>query len=135
MAGPFIDPSIMLSDPQFTDRFAVVQRIQAVNDFGEVGTTNTTTHNVLGVVTPAKPGDLRRVPEMQRGTRTIVIFTKALLNDAATARDGTARQPDLLLWNGDTFMVIEVLPWNRYGPAWVRVVATSVDRIDAVVTR
>jgi hypothetical protein len=132
MAGPFIDPSIMLSDPQFTDRFAVVQRVQLVDNFGQVSTSNTTTHNVLGVVTPAKPGDLRRVPEMQRGTRTIVIFTKALLNSAAQS-GSTQRQPDLLLWSGDTFMVIEVLPWNRFGPGWVRVVATSVDRIDSVV--
>lgn len=122
----------MLSDPQFTDHFAVVARVQNVDNFGQISTTNTTTHNVLGVVTPAKPGDLRRVPEMQRGTRTIVIFTKYLLNSAAMS-GSTQRQPDLLLWNGDTFMVIEVLPWNRYGPAWVRVVATSVDRIDSVV--
>ncbi len=129
MAGPFIDPSLMLSDPQFTDHFAVVRRVQTVNDFGEVGTANSTIHNVLGVVTPAKPGDLRRVPEMQHGTRTITIFTKTLLNSAATGR-----QPDLLLWSGDTFMVIEVLPWTRFGPGWVRCIATSVDRIDAVTT-
>lgn len=128
----------MLSDPQFTDRFAVVQRIQSVNNFGEVSTQNTTTHNVLGVVTPAKPADLRRRDDMQYGQRNIVIFTKALLNTAAMQLNTvppTQRQPDLLLWNGDTFMLVQVLPWNRYGPGWVRVVATSVDRIDAVVTR
>jgi hypothetical protein len=130
--GPFIDPSIMLLDPQFTDSFSVVQRIQQVNNFGEVSTQNTQTNNILGVVTPAKPGDLRRVPEMQRGTRTVVIFTRARLNSAAQGSPGgVARQPDLLIWRGDNFMVIEVLPWTAYGPGWVRVIATSVDRIDA----
>jgi hypothetical protein len=133
MAGPFIDTSVMLLDPQFTDRFSVVQRVQQINNFGEVSTVNTTSRDILGVVTPARPGDLRRVPEMQRGTRTIVIFTRARLNSAAQGcPPGTQRQPDLLVWHGDNFMVIEVLPWTSFGPGWVRVIATSVDRIDAV---
>lgn len=134
MAGPFIDPSIMLLDPQFTDRFAVVRRVQSVNNFGEVSTQNTTTHNVLGIVTPARPGDLRRVPETERGHRTLTVFTRNRLNSASqklNTNPPTQLQPDYLLWNGDTFIVKEVLPWTRYGPGWVRVIATSVDSIEA----
>jgi hypothetical protein len=138
MAGPFLDPSIMLLDPQFTDRFDVVQRVQSVSNLGEVSTNDTITRNILGVVTPAKPADLKRRDDIQYGQRNIVIFTRALLNTAAVQLNTippTQRQPDLLLWSGDTFMIVQVLPWNHFGPGWVRVVATSVDRIDATVTR
>ena len=135
MAGPFIDPSIMLLDPQLTDRFAVVKRIQSVSSGGIVSITETIRNNVLGVVTPAKPGDLKRHDDRQYGNRNIVIFTRYLLNDAARTIWGTPqqRQPDHILWSYDKFVVLEVLPWGRYGPGWVRAVASSIDSIESVV--
>jgi hypothetical protein len=134
MAGPFIDPSIMLLDPQFTDRFAVVQRVQSINTYGEVSTTNSTRHNVLGIVTPAKPAELKRHDDMQFGQRTLSIITRAMLNSAAqviNVTPPTQRQPDQILWAGDTFTVMYIEPWQRYGPGWVKVLVTSVDSIDA----
>ena len=131
---PFIDPSIMLLDPQFTDKFAVVQRVQNINNYGEVSTTNSTTHNVLGVVTPTNPAELKRYDDKQFGSRTLWIATRFRLNDAAQSlktTPPTQRQPDQILWNGDTFTVVLVMPWTRYGPGWTRVLVTSIDSIEA----
>lgn len=131
MVGPFLDPSFMLLDPQFTDRFAVVQRVQVVSNYGEASTANTTINNVLGVVAPAKPAELARLGDNERGARTLTIFTQFLLVGPARAGQ-TQRQPDLVLWSGDQFIVKEVLPWSRFGPGWVRAIVTSIDSIEAV---
>lgn len=133
MPGPFIDPSILLLDPQFTDRFDVVQRVQVVSNTGHVSTNNTVVPNVLGVVTPANPSELQRYDDKQFGHRTLWIATRFKLNDAARSLGGNPpmqRQPDQLLWNGDTFTVVLIMPWTRYGPGWTRVLVTSVDSVE-----
>jgi hypothetical protein len=135
MAGPFIDPSIMLLDPQFTDRFAVVQRVQNTSSLGVITTTNTTIPDVLGIVLPTKPSDLKRYDDRQFGNRSLWIITRYRLNTAAQARYGNPpqqRQPDWILWNGDTFMVVDVQPFTRYGPGWTENLVTSIDSIEAV---
>jgi len=132
VAGPFIDPSVMLLDPQFTDHFAVVKRVQNVDSNGLVSTADSITPNVLGIVTPTTPSDLRRFDDKQFGQRTLKIYTQARLNSAATDRaTGQQRQPDYLLWNGDKFVVVDIEPWTRFGPGWTKVLATSVDSVEA----
>jgi hypothetical protein len=126
MAGPFLDPSIILLDPQFTDTFNLIVRSQTVNGFGEVSTTNTTTLDVLGVVTPTRPADLLRLPETERGHRAITIFSQQRLNSAVTSR-----QPDLIQWRGDTFIVKMCMPWVAFGPGWTKTICTSIDSIEA----
>jgi hypothetical protein len=126
MAGPFLDPSIILLDPQFTDTFNLIQRAQTVNAFGEVSTTNTTITDVLGVVTPTRPADLLRLPETERGARAVTVFSQQRLNTAVTGR-----QPDLIQWRGDTFIVKMLLPWVAFGPGWTKAICTSIDSIEA----
>jgi hypothetical protein len=126
MGQPFINPSVLLLDPQFTDNFSVIQRAQTINNYGEVTTTNVTLLNILGVVTPTTPADLRRVPEYQRGDRNLTIYTRQHLNSAATGL-----QPDLIKWRGDTFVIRLLLPWTAYGPGWVKAIAASIDSVEA----
>ncbi len=131
---PFIDPSIMLLDPQLTDRFDVLARTQDTAETGLVTTHDVRTPNVLGIVTPAKPNDLIRLDDVEHGNRAIVIITRFKLNSAArrTGRQGSQRQPDYVIWAGDTFIVREVDPWVRYGPGWVRVLAVCIDSIEVL---
>ena len=124
---PFLDPSILLLDPQFTDTYTLITRAQSVNTYGEVVLTPTTYTNILGVVTPTKPADLLRLPETERGNRAITIYTQRRLNGAATGR-----QPDIVQWRGDSFIVKMELPWTSFGPGWVKVVCTSIDSIEAL---
>lgn len=132
MPGPFIDTSILLSDPQFTDTISVVNRVQNIGANGRPNPIDTQTDGVLAVVTPARPADLKRLPDDERGHRTIKIFTKFRLNSAAQTLTGVQRQPDYVLWHNDTFIVKECLPWTSYGPGWVRIIATSIDSIETV---
>ncbi len=126
MGQPFINPSVLLLDPQFTDNFTVTQRVQTINTYGEVTTTPTVLRNILGVVTPTKRDDLERLPEAQRGNRNLTIYTRQHLNTAAMGL-----QPDLITWRGDTFVVRMLLPWTAYGPGWVKAVVASIDSVEA----
>jgi len=123
---PFIDPSIVMLDPQFTDTYNVVSRLQSINTYGEVELTSSRRNSVLGVVTPTRPADLLRLPETERGNRAITIFTQERLNSAANSQ-----QPDWIEWRGDTFIVKMLMPWTAYGPGWVKAVCTSIDSTEA----
>lgn len=130
----FLDPSIMLLDPQLSSTFDVVERVQSVSDLGVVSVASKIRQGIDGVVTPAKPNDLRRYDDNERGNRAIVVFTNYRVNGAVRAPYGNPpvqRQPDHILWEGDKFLVREVMPWTKYGAGWVRVLATSIDSIES----
>jgi hypothetical protein len=126
MGQPFINPSILLLDPQFTDTFSVTQRVQQTNTYGEVTTTPNVLPKVKGIVTPTTKADLERLPEAQRGNRNLTIITRQHLNSAARGL-----QPDLITWRGDKFVVRLLLPWTAYGPGWVKAVVGSIDSVEA----
>lgn len=131
--SPFIDVSMLLVDPMFAGSFSVVQRIQNTNDFGETNISTVQTDGVVGVITPTDSAELRRHPEVEWGERTITIYTQARLNMVAQGSpSGAQRQPDLVLWRGDRFIVKKLYPWTDYGPGWVKVLATSIDAVEAV---
>jgi hypothetical protein len=126
MPGPFIDPSIILLDPQFTDTFSVTSRMQSTNQYGEVVLAPTTLPGILGVVTPANRADLLRLPETERGNRAITIFSQHRLQSAANSQE-----PDWVIWRGDTFVVKVLIPWTAFGPGWTRAICTSIDSVEA----
>ena len=127
---PFIDPSVMLLDPEFTDRFAVVQRIQSVDANGTVSTSDKILHNVIGVVLPTTPTELKRYKDKEFGQRTLKVITRYRLNSAAVAVAGQQRQPDHILHQGDRFIVVDLKPFTQYGPGWVLALVTSVDSVE-----
>lgn len=126
MPGPFLNPAVLLLDPQFTDNFTVTQRVQQTNQFGEAVTSNNDIAGVLGAVTPTTKADLERLPEIERGNRNLTIYTQHRLNSAAQGL-----QPDLITWHGDKFIVRRLLPWTAYGPGWTKVIACSIDSVEA----
>jgi hypothetical protein len=131
---PFLDPSILLLDPQLSESFDVIVRVQQVSELGIVSIASTLVQGVGGSVQPAKPNELKRFDDNERGNRAITIYTNHRLNDAARAPTGnppTQRQPDHILWEGDRYLVREVKPWTHYGAGWVKVLATSIDSIEA----
>jgi hypothetical protein len=131
---PFLDPSIMLLDPQLSSTFDVIERVQHTSDLGVVSIASTLVQDVDGVITPAKPNDLKQLDDQQHGNRTLVVITNHRLNDVCRSIRGnppTLRQPDHILYDGDRYLVREVKPWTRYGEGWVWVLVTSIDSADA----
>lgn len=125
MSGPFLDVSDVLLDPEIADSFSVIRRTQVTSVKGRITTADVTTDNVIGVVCMSHPNDLQRLDDNQRMGRHITIITQHRIQGPSPNK-----QPDYVVWNGDTYIVQTVDPYTRYGAGFVQIVAGSVDSVD-----
>jgi len=119
----------VLTDPNFTDSFVVVQRFETVDNGGRSVQSPVAVPGVAGVVVAATPDDLTRVPDADYGRRSLKIHTQYPLQ--CTTR---GRKPDLVIWRGDAYIVRAADPYPQYGVGWIRVIATSIDSTEAAIT-
>lgn len=108
--------------PEFMDSFQVIRRNQAVNNYGRAQNTPQFTANAVGVVTPASAKQLERLPDMQYIGKALSIVTTYPIQGPTPGVD-----PDLIVWNGDNFVVQLLDDASNYGPGFVTVVCTSID--------
>lgn len=130
---PLLDLSRVLVNPLLTDTFTVNRRTQAVNNYGEASTTTVATPDVGGVVFPSDENDLRRLPDMDVQAKAItVITTFALRGESETGSGGGEVQfkPDVVVWNGNNFIVRVVEDYSNYGAGFIRAICSSMDRVD-----
>lgn len=128
---PMLDVSAALTNPYTLDKFDVQRRALATNNYGEPTITPTTINNVRGVVYPASPNDLRRLPEAQIMAQTIVVITRFALRGAS--KDGQAQEwePDVVVWGGDNFLVIATNDYSQYARGFIYAICSSMDTTDA----
>jgi hypothetical protein len=124
----WLDPSEILLDPEFASTFVVIQRPETITASGRSEQNPVAVPNVIGVVTAATPNELVRLEDMTHGRRTIKIYTRFRLQAASVGR-----QPDLVVWRGDSYVVITFDPYANFGAGWIKAFATSIDATDAVV--
>jgi len=135
---PDLDVSFVVSDPMVADTFTVTRRIETVGTDGiMVPSTSTITTfpgtavPLCGVVTQEEPAELMRNPEAQLAPRVIFVASTFQFRGLAQSADGqTTWQPDLINWNGSTYVVKKVLPYSRYGAGTYEVVAESMSQPD-----
>lgn len=127
---PMLDMSAALTDPFLVDSFSVVRRQETVNNSGISTVTPATTTPVYGIVYPSDENDLRRLPDSDIFAKAITVITKfALRGESET--EGTSFKPDLVVWNGDNFLVRLVDDYSNYGSGYIQAVCTSIDLVDA----
>jgi len=80
---------------------------------------------VRGIICAASPNDLNRLAEIDFSTKYLSIVTKFRLQMTSPGY-----KPDLVLTNGDYFIVKTVEDYARYGPGWVQSIAASIDYQD-----
>lgn len=124
-----LDVSDVLCDPDIADSFTVIRRAQVINNHGRATLVPQTLKNKIGVITAASGNDLMRLPEEQRTGRNLTVVTKFRLH--ATVQ-GFA--PDLILWQGDYYIVKEVDPYPQYGQGFVQAIVGSIDYQDQPIT-
>jgi hypothetical protein len=123
---PLLDVSEALVDPDLTDLFDVVRRMETINPAtGRSQQVSETTRSVVGVICAANPNDLDRLDDMQRMGRHLTLVTKFRLIGPAPGK-----QPDLVTWKGDSYVVKAVDPYPQYGDGFVQVILGSIDIID-----
>lgn len=131
---PMLDVSWVTRDPMLADSFDVFRRRDLVDTNGRTAPTVVETFpGVVGVVTQQSPGDLMRREEGQIVPRRI--FIAACFKFYGASREtGWALpedfQPDLVEWNGTTYVVTEVMSYGRYGRGVWEVVAESMSAVD-----
>jgi hypothetical protein len=111
--------------PEFMDQFLVLRRAQAVDNYGRAQNQILWTRPAVGVVTPATPNQLARLPEQQYQSRTIEIVTSFPIQGPSELNS-----PDIIQWGLDFYVVITLDDWANYGPGFVHVLCTSMDSTD-----
>lgn len=117
-------------DADFFDTFALVRRLETVNDHGRSDVVATTTPDLLAVITASSPNDLQRWPEANISLKSITIITKVRLQLASPGPDdqpGTTYKADIVQWAGNSYQLGLVEDYSRYGEGYVWCLAQTID--------
>jgi galactose-6-phosphate isomerase len=120
-----LDVTALLSDPDFTDLFAVTRRAETLDSKGRVVALRKSYPNVIGVVTPNDPSDLDRAADYDSQTKSLTVITQFQLRPATTGF-----KPDIVEWNGDRYLVRHVSQFSHFGAGFVEAECSSMDRMD-----
>lgn len=126
-----VDVSAALTNPYTLDKFNVQRRAVSNNNYGEPTITPTVINNVRGVVYPASPNDLKRLPEAQIMAQTIVVITRFALRGASKDSQAQEWEPDVVVWGGDNFLVIATNDYSQAGRGFIYAICSSMDTMDA----
>lgn len=122
MATLDVTDAILTAD--FLDSVIVVRRTETVNNFGE-SVVSSQRFTAFAVVAATSPDDLVRSTDEELMHRTISVVTKFPIRGPAPGF-----QPDLVLWQGDQFVITKIAPYSNFGPGFIEAEATSMDTID-----
>lgn len=125
---PYIDISAALLSPAMADRFTVMRRTETINDHGRAVIVPTPHANVIGVVTASSKNDLERLDDNQRMGRHLTVVTKFRLRGPSPGF-----QPDIIVWNGDSYVVELMDPYPQFGQGFVQAIVGSMDHVDLPV--
>lgn len=107
-----IDVTELLSDPDFVNEVTLVNRVPNVNDMGE-NTLVETGFVTVGSVQPASGKTISRLPEALRVANISSFWVKGEI-----IADGSARYPDILVFNDKRYQVQTVNDWTNYGAGY-----------------
>lgn len=113
-----LDVSEALHDPLFNSSFDVLRRIEEVNVLGRSETIPKTFKDKEGTIVPASNEDLDRLDDAQRQNRAISILTTFRLQGPTTDK-----QADIIIWQGDQYVVATVDLFTHYGDGFTQVIA------------
>jgi hypothetical protein len=121
---PLIDTSELLTDPDFVETVQVIRRAETISDQGRVSTQNVS-YDVIASVQPQTDQPMIRGPDQQNLPQLIQVISQWRLRGIAPGY-----QPDLVVWNGTTFVVNKVFNWSHFGLGFVMAECSSMDHLD-----
>lgn len=127
---PEIDVSEVLLDSEVAgEEFIVVRRKDSANNFGE-DVQQTLRFPAVGSVTPLGANSLLRQEAFQTEEKTIRVTTDFHLRAASKDETGQGYQPDIVIWNGDAYLVRVINDFSNYGRGMVTAECSSIDYVD-----
>ena len=132
---PALDVSDLLDDPDFVEAITVIRREQVVNSKGRTTIVPTVFENVLASVQPkdtAIGGNIisREADGSFRGSNLNVYTRFRLRSVSKTEADDVNYQPDVIIWNGDHFLVALTNDYSHYGAGFMHAECEAIDMID-----
>jgi len=97
-----MDMTELLADPDFAERFTVTRSQESADDHGRQQ-ASPTTFPVVGVIQPASPEQVESLPEANRSSSTIAVYSPELLTDGSETLAA-----DLVAWEGQDYRVVSV---------------------------
>jgi hypothetical protein len=132
---PDLDVSDIILDPDFAETLTIKRRQANVGSNGRATQIVTTiTPAPVGTVQTLDAGDLERGSDQQVLPKRIQVITSFRLRGASQDAQGNEFQPDLIIWQGDSYQVDSVEPWTAYGAGWVAAKCSSIDSLDQAPT-
>lgn len=110
----------------------VLRRAAAVNAHGRTETErlHTYTYHAHGIVVPLLPGDLVREPGYELQRSTIEINTVFALRGPSPGV-----LADQIVWHGDTYVVINIRGYSKFGVGFTDAICQLVDVTDPLELR
>ena len=128
-----IDVTSVLFDTDIAgQQFQVVRRQQVVNTYGETILAVASPVDVIGSITPtggtlfAQGNSLIRTEAYTTQSKTIKVITTYRLRGPGKD-SGNLYQPDIILWNGDSYVVTTLNEYTAFGVGFVEVDCISID--------
>lgn len=116
-----LDVSVALTNPYTLDRFSVLRRQEAINGFGEVIPGAILFNGIPGVVYDEESESLDRRPDVDvQGKNIIVITNQFPIRGASVDSGGVSWQPDLVIWNGNSYLADRPGDWSKYAAGFVK---------------
>jgi hypothetical protein len=139
MTFPTLDVSELLSDPLFVETEITVWRRKQVLTKGR--TTPEVVQVITNIAASIQPKDTaiggnftERGEDVQYRGSNLNIYTtfrvRSVSKEATGGPDDGVYLPDVVIWNGDHFLVMLVNDWTHYGAGYMHAELSSVDPVD-----
>lgn len=102
----------VVNDPDFAQSFSI-QRSQGGTWQAGKWVDSKTTIGMWGAIQPPTPEELDQVPEGDRITGVIAIWSTGQIYE--TNVDSKLGISDIATWHNEPYRILKVFPWNDYG--------------------
>lgn len=127
---PQLDVTDLLFDQDLADTFSVQRRQQAVNSWGETTTSVTVFEDLSGAVYPTGNNSLVKQAAFETQAETITVVTTFRLRGVSQDSSQQAFLPDLVLWQGNQYLVSMVNDYSQYGQGFIQAECASTNLLD-----
>lgn len=132
---PLLDVSELLTDPLFVEEITVIRREQTIDAKGRVVIDPVVFPDVLASVQPkdtAIGGNIisREDDGSYRGSNLNVYTTFRLRSVSKNEAGDVQFQPDVIVWNGDHFLVALTNDYSHYGAGYMHAECEAIDMVD-----
>lgn len=129
---PLIDVTDVLSSLDIADQaFSIVRRSETVNSFGE-GVLATTVIPAMGAVQPLGDNSVLRTEQSTTTANGITVWTTTPIFNVGRDINGVKYQPDLILWEGNHFLVKVLNPWSDFGAGFYQAECSEIEFVDQI---